>query len=46
MNTKQVPTTTDDPNKKSSFTEQHENELINVIKIFLFKYILFFVISI
>ncbi|KAI7850391.1 chromatin assembly factor 1 subunit A-domain-containing protein [Circinella umbellata] len=33
MNTKQLPTTTDDPNKKSSFTEQHENELLNIIEV-------------
>lgn len=32
MNGKQVATTTDDPSKKPLFTEQHENELINVIR--------------
>ena len=38
MNGKQVATTTDDPSKKPLFTEQHENELINVIRDFLFLY--------
>ncbi|KAI9263451.1 chromatin assembly factor 1 subunit A-domain-containing protein [Phascolomyces articulosus] len=31
-NTKQVSSATEDPNKKSVFTPQHENELINIIE--------------